>query len=470
MGCPLKDKKRAFSIQGKPVADGVGAGGRAFLSVAPALPVLHAGGAPAAAGHGPQAGPRAPRLARRSHSSVGASGQPLGTVSCNAGVVGVLRPGETADDGELQSMHDGRLQVARTVKEKEKNPDRISLDRRGLNAVPLMPGESRVRLLSLQHNIITRMDSLSAAGLTLSRLVFLDIYDNQVDRISGLDCLDNLRVLLMGKNRIKKIEGLRRQTRLEVLDLHGNQITSVQGLSFLCELKVLNLAGNQIRSVGATDLQGLRNLQELNLRRNRLRKLLGFGDTPHLVKLFLSNNELSSVEDMYSVAKAAHLREVTIDGNPVAQGGDCVSFLVSYLPNLMMLSNLQITDPVRKAAMSWRSNKEAASSLFLQLGAGEPEGVVKREEVIFNARTNWELLRTQSCCGPGPGPGYVNGVGPRPGTATGTPAIDGEPFQDGEADDRGAHQGLQRRVLPAAADPRSAPGLSGGEAGRRGDR
>ena len=115
----------------------------------------------------------------------------------------------------------------------------------------------------------------------------------QVDRISGLDCLDNLRVLLMGKNRIRKIEGLRRQGRLEVLDLHGNQITAVSGLSFLSELKVLNLAGNQIRAVGATDLQGLRNLQELNLRRNRLRKLLGFGDTPHLVKLFLSNNELA---------------------------------------------------------------------------------------------------------------------------------------------------------------------------------
>lgn len=45
---------------------------------------------------------------------------------------------------------------------------------------------------------------------------------------------------------------------------------------------------------------------------------------------------------MYSVAKATHLREVTVDGNPVAQGGDCVSFLVSYLPNLVMLSNLQV--------------------------------------------------------------------------------------------------------------------------------
>lgn len=80
--------------------------------------------------------------------------------------------------------------------------------------------------------------------------------------------------------------------RLEVLDLHGNQITHVTGLHKLSELKVLNLAGNQIKNIGMSDLKGLVCLQELNLRRNRLKKLLGFGDTPQLQKLFLSNNEI----------------------------------------------------------------------------------------------------------------------------------------------------------------------------------
>lgn len=88
------------------------------------------------------------------------------------------------------------------------------------------------------------------------------------------------------------MEGLKYLQKLEVLDLHGNQITQVAGLSTLSELKVLNLAGNQIRIVGTNDLQGLCSLQELNLRRNRLRRLLGFGETPRLLKLFLSNNEV----------------------------------------------------------------------------------------------------------------------------------------------------------------------------------
>jgi leucine-rich repeat-containing protein 49 len=92
--------------------------------------------------------------------------------------------------------------------------------------------------------------------------------------------------------RIRRVEGLSPLIKLEVLDFHGNQITQVGGLSTLSELKVLNLAGNQIRAIGACDLQGLRSLQELNLRRNRIRRLLGFGETPKLQKLFLSNNDL----------------------------------------------------------------------------------------------------------------------------------------------------------------------------------
>lgn len=83
-------------------------------------------------------------------------------------------------------------------------------------------------------------------------------------------------------------------TKIEVLDLHGNQILHVTGLTTLSELKVLNLAGNQIRHVGVIDLQGLKSLQELNLRRNRIKKLLCFGETPSLQKLFVSNNELQT--------------------------------------------------------------------------------------------------------------------------------------------------------------------------------
>ena len=67
---------------------------------------------------------------------------------------------------------------------------------------PILIGEVKLRLLSLQHNLLTRLERM--ALLCLPHLVFLDIYNNQLENIAPLECLHNLRVLLLGKNRYAK--------------------------------------------------------------------------------------------------------------------------------------------------------------------------------------------------------------------------------------------------------------------------
>jgi len=125
----------------------------------------------------------------------------------------------------LQTLTDGKIQATRSQYVKSRNPERMSLDRylfifilikhiivhaliiflffsctrRGLMSVPVINGEARLRLLSMQHNLLTKLEGISGAGV--SRLVFLDVYGNQLERITGLESLNNLRVLLLGKNR-----------------------------------------------------------------------------------------------------------------------------------------------------------------------------------------------------------------------------------------------------------------------------
>lgn len=180
--------------------------------------------------------------------------------------------------------------ASRTPAERDKNPDRICLDRRGLTSFPDIVGEPKLRLMSLQHNLLSRIEGQNFSQLT--KLVFLDLYDNQIEKIYDLAPLENLRVLLIGKNRVKKIEGLRSLIKLEVLDLHGNQIVQITGLENLSSLKVLNLAGNNVKVIGFNDFHGLLALKELNLKRNKIKKLLGFSETPQLQKLYLSNNDI----------------------------------------------------------------------------------------------------------------------------------------------------------------------------------
>uniref|UniRef100_A0A182SV68 Dynein axonemal assembly factor 1 homolog n=1 Tax=Anopheles maculatus TaxID=74869 RepID=A0A182SV68_9DIPT len=230
----------------------------------------------------------------------------------------------------------------------------------------------------------------------LSNLVFLDLYDNQIEKISCLDGLKSLTVLLLGKNRITDITGIvSLKSTLRVLDLHGNKIGNITGkINQLQELKSLNLAGNALRQIQAQDFAGLFSLKELNLKRNRIKKIFGFDDLHNLERLWLCHNDLQCVEDMSAIAKAINLKEVTIENNPVSLAGDCVSFLVSYLPGLVSLSQMQITEQVRRAASAWRKNKELSDSKYSNLSSDVCQSM-RREEIISNARTNWELLRSQ---------------------------------------------------------------------------
>lgn len=116
---------------------------------------------------------------------------------------------------------------------------------------------------------------MNSFRFNLNNLVFLDLYNNQIEKISNLDGLKSLTVLLLGKNRISDITGITslKQT-LRVLDLHGNRITHItQKICQLQELKSLNLAGNLLRHIQSTDFAGLCCLKELNLKRNRIKKI-----------------------------------------------------------------------------------------------------------------------------------------------------------------------------------------------------
>lgn len=116
---------------------------------------------------------------------------------------------------------------------------------------------------------------MSSFRFNLTNLVFLDLYNNQIEKISNLDGLKSLTVLLLGKNRISDITGIvSLKHTLRVLDLHGNRITHIaQKICQLQELKSLNLAGNLLRQIQANDFAGLCCLKELNLKRNRIKKI-----------------------------------------------------------------------------------------------------------------------------------------------------------------------------------------------------
>jgi len=177
---------------------------------------------------------------------------------------GIVRRVEEEDKvifAELQQIP-GVLVVYRKPSERNMNSERLNLDKRELTHMPLLEGEEKLRLLNLQHNIITKIENL----VSLPNLIFLDLYNNSIKEIAHLHTVPTLRVLMLGKNQIERIRNLNNLSKLDVLDLHSNRITKIENISHLSELRVLNLANNLISSV--ENLNGLTALTELNLRRN----------------------------------------------------------------------------------------------------------------------------------------------------------------------------------------------------------
>ncbi|XP_063170126.1 leucine-rich repeat-containing protein 49 isoform X2 [Candoia aspera] len=231
--------------------------------------------------------------------------------------------------------------VHRSAEEKIQHSDRMTLERQKLTVCPMIDGEEHLRLLSFQHNFITRIQNIS----NLQHLIFLDLYDNQIEEISGLSTLRCLRVLLLGNNRIRRISNLDSLVTLDVLDLHGNQISAIENLSHLSDLRVLNLARNCLTYV--ENLSGLDSLLELNLRYNKIRLVKDVDTLPSLQRLFLSFNSISCVEDILCLADSASISELTLDGNPIAQEAWYKPTVLHHMMQLRQLDMKKITEKKR---------------------------------------------------------------------------------------------------------------------------
>ncbi len=91
---------------------------------------------------------------------------------------------EIPADGVIFAKYRNRpdsLCVFRLNEERARNPERLNLDRRGLDTCPQLEQEQRLRLLNYQNNNIQSISNLE----NLSNLIFLDLYNNKLTSLDG---------------------------------------------------------------------------------------------------------------------------------------------------------------------------------------------------------------------------------------------------------------------------------------------
>lgn len=108
-----------------------------------------------------------------------------------------------------------------------------------------------VQRLCLRQNQITRIDFPANIAETLTEL---DLYDNLISHVKGLDDFHNLTSLDLSFNKIKHIKNVAHLKKLTDIYFVQNKISRIEGLEGLDKLRNLELGANRIRV--CTTMQG----------------------------------------------------------------------------------------------------------------------------------------------------------------------------------------------------------------------
>ncbi|KDO34129.1 hypothetical protein SPRG_01399 [Saprolegnia parasitica CBS 223.65] len=205
-----------------------------------------------------------------------------------------------------------------------------------------------LKSLNLENNLITDISGIEK----LPKLRGLNLSSNRIERLShagphtGVLACPKLENLQLGHNLITDMSqlGLHHLQELKILNLEGNDITQIAGLTHAHELRELILSKNKIRQFEAATTNVLTSLVVLKMDDNSLRSLVYFYPLSRLQVLDLSNNRLPDLEEVERLQPLIPIvQELWVANNPLAKRHLCRSTIIYRYSSLKCLDGKDIT-------------------------------------------------------------------------------------------------------------------------------
>jgi protein phosphatase 1 regulatory subunit 7 len=169
------------------------------------------------------------------HEAVGGNSQVVNGSSRTA----VVRQGETVPGEQIEADEDLMAEYEDDTEEVELSHCRISsISKLGLGRL------KHLTRLGLRQNAVQAIELPEDLSGTLEDL---DLYDNLIKDISGLENFAELKSLDLSFNKIKRIKGVSHLKKLKDLYFVQDRISTIENLDGLESLRNLELGGNRIR-------------------------------------------------------------------------------------------------------------------------------------------------------------------------------------------------------------------------------
>lgn len=234
------------------------------------------------------------------------------------------------------------------VEAKDTNITELDLTGSYLNEIP----QELTMLTKLTKLVLDRNPNIEdfSSLSKLENLTYLSLNKNQIEDVTFLKHLTQLKHLHLINNRIKDIQPLFNLSNLEVLDLDHNPIQGYLGINKLLNLTSLYLAFNDIKDL--SPFKDLQNLKLLWLERTGVEDITPLAHLTSLEKLLLHDN---NVENISALSELKKLRILTLNNNHIKDLSPIVHVIEqeNVPPNLIQkLSEEDIHREVDKSLMS----------------------------------------------------------------------------------------------------------------------
>ncbi|BAT92101.1 hypothetical protein LR48_Vigan05g166000 [Vigna angularis] len=233
----------------------------------------------------------------------------------------------------------------------------LHLTYKALSDITCLANFIKLEKLDLKLNNLTSLEGLRSCA----NLKWLSVVENKLESLEGIQGLTKLTVLNAGKNKLKSIDQIASVVSLRALILNENNISSICKLDQLKELNTLVLSKNPIRNIGDallkvkfitklslshcqlqdidTSLKSCVELSELRLAHNEIKSLpdeLKFNSK--LRNLDVGNNVITRWSEVKVVKFLTNLRNLNLQGNPVAAVDKITRKIKKALPRLQIFN------------------------------------------------------------------------------------------------------------------------------------
>ncbi|XP_016671985.2 protein phosphatase 1 regulatory subunit 7 [Gossypium hirsutum] len=295
----------------------------------------------------------------------------------------------------------------------------LSLSHKALSDVSCLAEFENLERLDLAFNNLTSLQGLKSCV----NLKWLSVVQNKLQTLEGIEGLTKLTVLNAGKNKLRSMEEVKPLVNLRALILNDNEIVSIRGLDDMKDLNTLVLSRNPMTEIGNSlvklksitkfsasncQIQAIESslkccveLKELRLSHNDIKSLPSeLSCNKKLQNLDLGNNLISQWSELKALDSLVHLKNLNLQGNPIAEKDKLAKKVKRLLPNLHIFNARPIDKSIKNKEGDIVNIASYSSDIHMEEKTGQkrkknPEFLVSVEKQDVNHDNNATAFDTE---------------------------------------------------------------------------